>query len=121
MDDNIMDNINELENKIGLLNDISGFKKSVTEYNKLKKELDACQLNIDNHMNKIHEISNTNCVIKLNNDDEYNNSLAEIHKITDIIDLQNIETQIVLYDKLVGLINSCDDYIQNQKIDIVYL
>jgi len=121
MDDNIVDNINKLETKIELLNDISGFKKSVTEYNKLKKELDTYQLNIDTFMNSINEISNMSSFVKLNNDEEYNIYLSEITYISGMIDQQNIETQIILYEKLMGLINSCDNYIKNQKIDIVYL
>lgn len=118
--------INELETKIKALDDISGFKKSITEHNKIYKELEQCKTeveNIDKYVDDLyHHIDNEN---NENNkdisDEEYMQYIAEIGSLNEGFDIFEVDQQIQAYQDSLMKIKLCDNYLKSRKMEICYL
>ena len=115
--------LQELESKIKKLDEITGFKKSITEYNKISQELQQCRCSIE-ELEKFIEsgCDNIDCKpIEQITDEEYAQNMKEIKDVAEIFEHLNIDEQIKLYQKLQQMISSCDTYIKSHKMEIVYL
>jgi hypothetical protein len=127
--------LDELDNKINLLDKVSGFKKSIQEHNKLRKELDDLDSKITEYERTIINIninSNSECSLKgkpdsdtnlIITDDDYNKHIEEIKLLSesDYFETQIKEPEPELYKRLVYLINVCDKYLAERKLELVYV
>lgn len=120
--------INELENKIKALADISGFKKSITEHNKIQKELEKCKTRVEQLEKFVDTIStNDESLISVNDqieqitDEIYQQYLSEIKMLNEIFDRLEIDEQVQVYQNIMNKIKICDNYLKSQKMEIFYI
>lgn len=117
----LSDKIIDLENKIKNLNEIQGFKKSIAEYNKIKKELDK-------YMDEIMELEKNieiSCEIEEItdpiSDEKYFEYISEIKSLSEIFENLEINEQIQIYQNIKNKIKQCDDYLKSQKMEVIYI
>lgn len=108
-------NINE---DITKLNQISGFKKRVTEYEKINKNIEE----FSDHLIQLEKEIN-NIVIEKNNvditDEEYHNNLQNLQEIIKIFDNSiDIEDQINLQKIIFNKIQDMEIYLNNRELEV---
>lgn len=120
----IEDKVNDLDKKIKALDDVTGFKKSVTEFNKVNKELEDCILELNSLESMVEKISieseaeGSSIVVT---DEQYICYMNEIKSLIEIFDELHIREQIELYKNAVLKIKLCDYFLKSQKTEIIYL
>ena len=117
----ISNKINELENKIKGLDEISGFKKSINEHNKIQKELEKCKTDLEELEKFIDNIDFGNDIIEQITDEQYIQYLTEIKSLTEIFDKLEIDEQIQVYQNIMTKIKSCDNYLKSRKMEIFHI
>lgn len=115
--------ITEIEQKIKGLDSISGFKKSIIEYNKICKDIETCKSMISKFESQINDICSSsnkdNCDITT--DDEFSKEMEELNLMCEHFNELDLDNQIEVYKILLKKINKCDLYLTNLKMDIIYL
>lgn len=123
--------INDIDQKIKELDFVSGFKKSIAEFNKINNELEICK----NELSKIEEQVNCNSdtdvafsqrnennkIDEQINDNNFNDFLLNLRMITEIFPELDIEEQIKLYQDALNKIKLCEKYLETRKIEIIYI
>lgn len=117
----LSEKINELEIKIKALDEISGFKRSITEHNKIQKELETCKIEIEGLEKLITNISIDNNLIEQITDEQYIQYITEIKSLTEIFDKLEIDEQIQIYQNMMIKIKLCDNYLKSRKQEIIYI
>jgi flagellar biosynthesis chaperone FliJ len=114
--------ITNLENKIKALNEINGFKKSITEYRKIRQDIEQLLLDIENKEKYIEHLkSRQNTLIPMITDEEYQRYMDEITSLGETFDKLELEEQLRLYPDMITKINLCGNYLEACKMDIVFL
>ena len=112
--------INDLENKIKTLDDIKGFKSSITAHNKIQKELEQLKLEVEN-LEKFVNTDTSDKPIEQITDEQYVEYLNEIISLNEVFDKLEVNEQIQVYQNMTMKIKLCDSYLKSRKMEIVYV
>jgi len=119
----ITSKIADIEQKIKNLDEISGFKKSVMEYNKICKELVVCKSMLNQIEEKINTGSNMNNNIEITNDiateEDFTKEMEELDLLCNNFDDLDLDDQVDVYSILLNKIAKCDKYLENLKMEII--
>lgn len=112
--------LKKLENDINGMNNIDGIKKLVNTYNIIQKDIDICKEYLDEiiiNINSEAELSD-----KILTYEEYINNMKELETIKQNMNenLENIELEDLknLYLQSTNMIKECQNYLENQKMQI---
>lgn len=119
----MLNKISELETKIKSLDNITGFKKSIQEYNKIYKELEIYRKEIgelEKSIDQINERINIDeNMIELITDEQYVQYLNEIKLLNEIFEKLEINEQLEIYQNVINKIKLCDKYLKSCKMEIL--
>lgn len=115
----LSDKIKELENKIKKLNEINGFKKSITEHNKIQQELEKCKKEVEELERTIDNIT-LNDICEQITDEQYLEYFDEIKSLTEVFDKLEINEQIEVYKNIMIKVKMCENYLKSRKLEIIY-
>ena len=116
----IEEKIIELNKKVNALENVTGFKKSINEFNKINKEIEQCMSELTSLESKIQEISIEKEEPNIT-DEEFMENLEYLKSLVEKFDDFPLTEQIRLYHEGLQKIKLNDKFLKSQKTEIIYL
>lgn len=122
----LLQKINKINDKIALIKEINGFNKTCGEINVIHKEIEECKKECEGYELKINSVHDKFEKLEINiTDDDYAKNLIELNYL--VVNLENMEKSkdfdevLKNYENALLLIKQCENYLNFQKTEIIYL
>jgi len=115
----LSEKIKTIQADISNLDNINGFKKIVTEHNRINSDIQSCTATLDTLTQTLDKTNDLDTEGELT-DDQYNEHIEYLKTICDIFDqMENIEDQLPIYIEAMMKVKQVEKYLENRKIEIV--